>query len=79
MGKELGVEDPAVVALAWTLSHPSGIIPLVGSTNSTRVSSLIGAVDVASRITSAQWWKIGSAGGLCPLADSQCNYDLYKA
>ena len=66
-------------ALAWTLSHPSGIIPLIGTTNNTRVNSLVGAVELSQRFTSSLWWKIGSAGGLCALGDSQCNYDQYRA
>lgn len=77
VGDELGVKDPAVMALAWSLSHPSGFIPLIGTTQVSRVQSLVAALDIAKNITSVQWWKIGSAGGLCQLADTQCNYKDY--
>lgn len=79
VGAELQVSNPAVVALAWTLSHPSGIIPLVGTSKTSRVNELVQALEIAPRITNEQWWKIGGAGGLCPLGDSECNYDEYKA
>lgn len=78
VGEELGVTDPAVLALAWTLSHPAGIIPLVGTTKISRVKSLAAAVDVAPKISTLQWWKIGGKGGLCALADDQCDYDEYR-
>jgi predicted oxidoreductase len=78
VGTELGVTDQAIVALAWTLAHPSGIIPLIGTTQVSRVQTLVNAVEVASRMTPLQWWKIGGKGGLCALADDQCDYDEYK-
>ena len=78
VGDELGVSDPAVVALAWTLSHPSGIVPLIGTTKVSRVQSLVAAMDVAAKITTLQWWKIAGKGGLCALADDQCDYELYR-
>lgn len=77
VGSELGVADNATVALAWALAHPSGIIPLIGTTSLTRMESLITALDIAPKITPAQWWEIGGKGGLCAFADSQCNYRDY--
>lgn len=79
VGAELGESDPAVVALAWTLSHPAGIVPLIGTTKVTRVKSYVAAVDLAPKITTKQWWKIGGAGGLCAMADDQCDYADYRA
>lgn len=79
VGDELGEKDESVVALAWTLSHPAGIIPLIGTTRIDRLQNLISALDLAGRMTTAQWWSIANKGGLCPLGDSQCNYDEYKA
>lgn len=77
VGGQLGVNDTSVVALAWTLSHPAGIIPLIGTTKTERVDNLVTAFDLVGKFTSEQWWKIGGAGGLCALADNQCNYDGY--
>jgi predicted oxidoreductase len=78
VGTQLGVTDPAVMALAWSLSHPSGFIPLIGTTKVSRVQSLVNALNIAPKISTVQWWKIGGDAGLCALADDQCNYDLYK-
>jgi predicted oxidoreductase len=79
VGTEIGETDPARLALAWVLAHPSGLIPLVGSTQVSRVSALTdGIMDLVAKITPSLWWKIGRAGGLCPLADSECNYSLYR-
>jgi predicted oxidoreductase len=78
VGKELGVTDNAQMALAWTLAHPSGIIPLIGTTQVSRVQSLVKAMDIAPKITSLQWWKVGGSNGLCALGDDQCDYDEYR-
>jgi predicted oxidoreductase len=73
-------DESDITALAWVLSHPSGIIPLLGSTNISRVKYLInGALSISANFTAEMWWHIGGAGGLCAYADSQCNYELYKA
>ena len=79
VGDAVGEKEETVVALAWVLAHPSGIVPLVGSTNTGHVNTLLRALDVAAKISTDQWWQIGNAGGLCPLADSQCNYAEYMA
>eukprot|EP01006_Ploeotia_vitrea_P000898 TRINITY_DN103859_c0_g1_i1.p1 TRINITY_DN103859_c0_g1~~TRINITY_DN103859_c0_g1_i1.p1 ORF type:complete len:361 (+),score=18.55 TRINITY_DN103859_c0_g1_i1:22-1104(+) len=77
---DLNEEEEAVVALAWVLAHPSEIIPLIGTTRNDRVNMYTErALDLSKKMSSAQWWKIGGAGGLCPLADSQCNYQEYMA
>ena len=55
-----------------------GIIPLIGTTQISRQNSLMLALNVAQNMTTSQWWKIGNTAGLCALADSQCNYGLYK-
>jgi predicted oxidoreductase len=78
VGKEIGVDDNAVVALAWLLSHPAGaVVPLIGTTQVSRVQSLVSAFSHVGSFNSARWWKIGGAGGLCALADTQCDYDGY--
>jgi predicted oxidoreductase len=78
VGKELGIEEEDTVALLWLLSHPSGIIPLLGTTNTNRLSSQVKAFQYLGNMTNSQWWSIGSAGGLCALGDSQCNYNEYN-
>lgn len=80
VGGELGLNNSQdnVVALLWLLSHPSGIIPLLGTTKTDRVDSLVTAFELLGKMTNAQWWSIAGAGGVCPLGDSQCDYDLYR-
>lgn len=77
VGRQLKINDPAVVALLWVLSHPSGIIPLIGTTRVDRIATYAGAFQHLGRMSVEQWWAIGGAGGLCALADSQCNYSEY--
>jgi predicted oxidoreductase len=79
VGSEMGITDESVVALVWLLSHPSQIIPLIGTTNTTRMTLQATAFDYVGKMTNAQWWSIGAAGGLCALGDSQCNYSEYMA
>ena len=78
IGKELGIEGEDTVALLWLLSHPSRMIPLLGTTSTDRLSSQVKAFQYLGNMTNAQWWSIGSAAGLCPLGDSQCNYNEYN-
>ncbi len=75
----LGEDEETVVALAWVLAHPSGIIPLIGTTKNDRVNTLVHALDVAPKFNTDIWWAVGRKGGLCPLADSECNYKEYMA
>jgi len=80
VGDDLGEDESSVVALAWVLAHPSGIIPLIGTSKNERVNELAGrALDLSAKFTTDAWWEIGGAGGLCALADSQCNYKEYMA
>lgn len=79
VGTALGIADQSVVALLWLLSHPAGIIPLIGTTNTTRMELQVSAFNYLGKMTNDQWWTIGGKGGLCPLGDSQCNYSLYMA
>lgn len=79
VGAEMGIEDKSVVALTWLMSHPLGFIPLLGTTDLERLQLQVTAFDYLGNMTSAQWWKIGQAGGLCPMGDSECNYSEYMA
>ena len=78
VGNELKIEEKDTVALLWLLSHPARLIPLLGTTNIDRLSSQVKAFQYLGNMTNSQWWSIGSAAGLCPLGDSQCNYADYN-
>jgi len=45
-----------VVALAWLLKHPSGIVPIVGSTNPDRIRDATRAPDV--ELTREEWYRL---------------------
>ena len=78
VGRDLGIDQPpAVIALVWVLSHPSGVIPLLGTTDFDRMESYANAMQYVGLMSAEQWWSIGGAGGLCAMADSQCNYSEY--
>jgi predicted oxidoreductase len=78
VGDQLGGYEEDVVALAWLLRHPSGMIPLIGTTDLQRIQSQAQAVDLYEQISESQWWQIGKEGGLCAFAEDQCDYDEYK-
>ena len=61
------------------LSHPARFIPLLGTTNSDRLTTYMTAFQYVGQMSVDQWWSIAGAGGLCPLGDSQCNYSEYMA
>jgi predicted oxidoreductase len=47
---------PTQIALAWLLSHPSGIIPLVGSANPAHIREVARAADVT--LEREDWFKL---------------------
>jgi predicted oxidoreductase len=49
-------ESRTVIALAWLLKHPSGIIPIVGSTTPANIVDAVHADDVD--LTRDQWYRI---------------------
>ena len=55
IAREVGV-SPAVLALAWLLKHPAGIIPIVGSMDPARIVELTRADDV--ELTREQWYRL---------------------
>lgn len=72
-----GQED--LVAVSWILSHPVNAIPLLGTTDITRLTRQSGgAGSQIVTLTHDQWWDIATAGGICVLADIQCSYDEYR-
>lgn len=54
-----------VVAVAWLLKHPSGIVPIIGTMNEQRMQTqTIGAIAAAAAMTRAQWYHIADAAGM---------------
>lgn len=48
--------SPFVVALAWLLRHPSGIIPILGSVNPTRIREAVRADSLD--LTREEWYRL---------------------
>jgi len=63
VGDELG-ETEDIVALAWTLRHPAGVVPIIGSMNTTRIALQARAPLVAMRMSRKQWWGIANIAGV---------------
>lgn len=60
--KELGEKyncTPVQIALAWLLTHPSGVIPLVGSANPLHIQEAAGAADL--RLAREDWYALWTA------------------
>ena len=55
LAKEYGVSR-TVIALAWLLMHPSGIVPIVGSTNPERIRDALKADEI--ELTRDQWYRL---------------------
>ena len=49
----------SIVALAWLLKHPSGIVPIVGSTDPNRIQDAVGATEI--ELTRDEWYRLLSA------------------
>jgi len=47
------------VALAWLLKHPSGIVPIVSSTQIERVRDAINATEI--ELTRDEWYRLMEA------------------
>ena len=54
------------VALAWLLRHPSGMVPIIGTSNIERIVSAVGALDLD--VDRQSWFEIyeASLGGEVP-------------
>lgn len=53
-------EEPEVVALAWLLKHPSGMMPVVGSLNPTRIANMTRADEMD--LSREEWYGLLQAG-----------------
>jgi predicted oxidoreductase len=58
LARELG-GSRAAVALAWLLRHPSGILPIIGSTKTERINELTKATEI--NLSSEQWYSLLNA------------------
>ena len=45
-----------IVAFAWLLKHPSGIIPIVGTTNPERIREAVSATEF--EMTREEWYRL---------------------
>lgn len=55
VARERGVSR-IVVALAWLLLHPAGIVPIVGTTNPARIEEATKAVEL--KLTREEWYRL---------------------
>jgi len=54
-----------VVALAWLMRHPSGIVPVVGSTEPARIRDAVKAMGI--ELTREEWYRLWVAASGAPL------------
>ena len=56
----------AVIAIAWLLKHPSGIVPIVGSTDPANIKDVVKAVEID--LSREEWYSLleGSNGERLP-------------
>lgn len=64
LARELGCTR-AVVALAWLLKHPAGIVPIVGSTDPARIREAAWTPNI--ELSRDQWYRLLSAARKEPL------------
>ena len=65
VGEAIGAAGLDQVALAWLMRHPSGIVPVLGTTDPVRVASAAGAA--ALRMDRQQWYQIWQAATGTPI------------
>ncbi len=58
VGRECGV-GRGIIALAWLLRHPAGIVPIIGSTDPGRIREAARAADVV--LSREQWYRLTEA------------------
>lgn len=58
MARERGA-DRSQIAIAWLLRHPSGIVPIVGTTNPERIALAANADDI--ELTREEWYRLFEA------------------
>ncbi len=50
--------DPATLAIAWLMKHPSGIVPIVGSVRPERIVAATSAPAIAEKLTHEDWYRL---------------------
>ncbi|WP_109438396.1 aldo/keto reductase family oxidoreductase [Aquimarina sp. AU119] len=50
---------PDQILISWVLKHPSGILPVIGSTKINRIESAVHALDI--KITDEEWFEVFEA------------------
>lgn len=67
IGLEIGA-TPDQVAYAWIMRHPSGPIPILGTSVPERVESAVKALQFITKLSREQWWRVwvASAGKQVP-------------
>jgi len=66
VGEQLGGATVDQVALAWLMRHPSGIIPVLGTTDPARLAAAAAAT--ALRLDRQQWYHVWQAATGHPIA-----------
>jgi predicted oxidoreductase len=46
----------SVIAYAWLLKHPSGIVPIIGTTNPDRIREAVRAPEL--ELTREEWYRL---------------------
>jgi predicted oxidoreductase len=64
IARERGVSRTAV-ALAWLLKHPSGIVPIIGSTDPGRIRDAVKSLEI--ELTRGEWYRLLAASQGVPL------------
>jgi len=57
IGKEIGAKADQVV-YAWIMKHPSGPIPILGTSSPERVESAAKSIKFITALTREQWWRV---------------------
>ena len=55
----------SVIALAWLLKHPAGIVPIIGSSNPARIREAASATEI--ELSREEWYRLLSAARPEPL------------
>ncbi|MDB5895602.1 MAG: hypothetical protein JWQ88_3133 [Rhodoferax sp.] len=66
VGDQLGGASIEQVALAWLMCHPSGVIPVLGTTDPGRLAGAAAAAQL--RLDRQQWYRIWQAATGTPIA-----------
>jgi predicted oxidoreductase len=57
LAADMGTTGESVL-LGWLMKHPAAIAPVIGTANPERIQACSGAVEVAARMTRAEWYRL---------------------